>query len=160
MADIRLQTIQRQDDAPLRRQQRTQTAAVGQRGRQEFVIAIEQVGHAALGNRHPLRTQRLVDLRHATVLAMTLHPAQGNHIQAEFVMRQGDRTFRFRPIRPALARAANLFTAPDFQTQAPRPRQRHHRAAVLVAYAHREPTGRTVLLDWPQHGFPIRSLPL
>jgi hypothetical protein len=99
-----------------------------------------------------------MDLRHATVLAMTLHPAQGNHIQAEFVMRQGDRTFRFRPIRPALARAANLFAAPDFQTQALRPRQRHHRAAVLVAYAHRQAAGRTVLLDRPQRGLLIRSL--
>jgi hypothetical protein len=31
MANIRLQAIQRQDDPPLRRQYRTQTAAVSQR---------------------------------------------------------------------------------------------------------------------------------
>jgi hypothetical protein len=100
-----------------------------------------------------------VDLRHAAVVAMTLHTAERNHIQAEFVVRQGNRAFRFGPIGTILARAASLFAAADLQTQALRPRQSDHRATVLVAYAHRKPAGRTVLLERPQHGLLIRSLP-
>jgi hypothetical protein len=89
---------------------------------------------------------------------MALHTAQGNHIQAEFVLRQGDRAFRLGPIRPVLARAADLFAAPDLQTKPLRPRQAHHRAAVLVAHPHRQAAGRTLLPDRPQYGLLIRPL--
>src|SRR4051794_15022685 len=99
-----------------------------------------------------------MDLRHAAVVAMALHTGQRNHIQAEFMMRQGNRTFRLRPVRPVKARTATLLAAPDLQTQPLRPRQGDHRAAVLVAHAHRDAAGRTLRPDGPQHDFLVRSL--
>jgi len=84
-------------------QQRPQPGAVGHRGGQQFVVAVEQVGHAALGDRHLLRTQRLVDLRHAAMLVMTQPPGQRHHVQPELMLRQGNRTFRLRPVGAVVA---------------------------------------------------------
>ena len=53
MPDIGLQTIQRQDDTALRLQQAPQPPRPGQTGGQQLVVAIQQVGDAALGNLEP-----------------------------------------------------------------------------------------------------------
>src|SRR4051795_4582519 len=158
VSDIGLQAIQRQDHPPLGRQPLPQARAVAQRRRQQFVIAVEQVGHAPLGNRHALLTQSLVDLRHAAMLAMTQPPHQGNHVQAEFVFRQSYRAFRFRPVGTVVARAIVPLAAPDLQPQPHRARQRHQGAGVVVAQAHRVAASRAGLLHRPHHLFPIRPL--
>src|SRR5215207_9803276 len=50
MADIRLQPIKRQNDPALRGQPSPQGLALHQSGGQQFIVAVEQVGDAALGN--------------------------------------------------------------------------------------------------------------
>jgi hypothetical protein len=74
-----------------------------------------------------------VDLRHAAVLAVPQRARQRDHVQAELVLRQRHRTFRFRPVGLAVPPAALPFAAPDLQPQPHRPRQRHRRPSVLVA---------------------------
>ena len=58
-------------------QQPPQAPRAGQAGGQEFVVAVEQVGHAALGDLHPAPAQGGVDLRHAAVLAVAQHARPG-----------------------------------------------------------------------------------
>jgi len=70
MPDIWLQAIKGQDDPALPLQHAPQSARVGQAGGEQLVVAVEQVGDAALGDRHPALVQGGVDLRHAAVLAM------------------------------------------------------------------------------------------
>ena len=65
--------------------------------------------------RHAPLTQRLVDLRHAAMLAMTQCSHQGNHVQAELVFRQGYRAFRLRPVGPAVPLTSAVGTGPDLQ---------------------------------------------
>jgi len=71
MAHVRLQAIQRQNGPPLARQHAPQPFAARKRGRQQLVVAVEQVGHAALSDLHPPPAQGRVDLRHASMVAVT-----------------------------------------------------------------------------------------
>ncbi|ATR19586.1 MAG: hypothetical protein DI601_26435 [Azospirillum brasilense] len=60
MPHVGLHPVQRQDGAALPTQNTPQTAPVGQRDGQQLVVAVQQVGHAALGNLHPTFTQHRV----------------------------------------------------------------------------------------------------
>jgi hypothetical protein len=50
MPDIRLQTVQRQNDLPLLGQKPLQGVTLHQSGGEQLIIAIEQIGDAARGN--------------------------------------------------------------------------------------------------------------
>jgi hypothetical protein len=113
VADIRLQAVEGQDDPALAPQHPPQPARVGQVGGEQLVVAVEQVGDAALGNLHPAPAQGGVDLRHAAVLAVAQHPDQGDDIQPELLLRQRQRALRLRPVRDMEARAARTLTPAD-----------------------------------------------
>ena len=117
VSGVRLQAINRQDHPSLRGQQGAQPAAVGQRGRQQLVVTVEQVGDAALSDRHAPRAQSLVDLGDAAVVAMAQHPDQRDHVQAELVLRQRNEGFRLRPVGPVMVRAIGMLAAADLQPQ-------------------------------------------
>jgi hypothetical protein len=70
VADIGLQAVQRQDDTALAFQHPPQPPHPGQGRGQELVAAVEQIGHAALGDVDPAIPQRGVDLGHAAVVAV------------------------------------------------------------------------------------------
>jgi hypothetical protein len=136
MSDIRLQAIQGQDDPALPFQHPPQPARVGQAGGEQFVIAVEQVGNAALGDLHPARAQGGVDLRHAAVLTVAQHPDQGDDVQPELLLRQRQRALRLRPIGTMKTRAALVLAAADLQPQPHRAGQHHQMAAVLISQLH------------------------
>jgi len=159
MSNVGLQTIQRQDHPPLLCQQPAQPIAVAQRRGQQFVVAVEQVGHAPLGDRHPPLAQHPVDLRHAAVVAMAQHPGQCDDVQPELVPGQRHRAFRLRPVGMGLTHAAIRLAAPDLQPKPHRAGQCHQRAIILVADAHERAAGRTQLLLRLQHIFSLRPLP-
>jgi len=117
MAHVRLQAIQRQNGPPLARQHAPQPFAARKRGRQQLVVAVEQVGHAALSDLHPPPAQGRVDLRHASMVAVTQSADQGHHVQPKLVLRQRDRALLLRPIRPVVARAADLLAPAYLQPQ-------------------------------------------
>src|SRR5688572_6672247 len=54
-------------------------------------------GDRAFGDRHPTLAQAAVDLGHAAVLAVAPRADQGDHVEAELVLRQHDRTLGLRP---------------------------------------------------------------
>src|SRR5829696_2074337 len=69
-ADIRLQAIERQNDPALRGQTSPQGLALHQPGGQQFIVAVEQVGDAALGNGDAARREHRMDLGHAAMVAV------------------------------------------------------------------------------------------
>ena len=115
MADVRLEAVERQDRPPLPGQGRPQPVVVGERGGHELVVAVEQVGDRALGDRHPALAQAAVDLRHALVLAVAERPDQGDDVEAELVLRQHERALGLRPVGPVVADAGRVLAAADPQ---------------------------------------------
>src|SRR3954467_5475416 len=82
---------------------------------------------------------------------------QRHDIEAELVLRQGERALGLGTIGLVEAGAAHRLTAADLQTQPHRAGQRHQRASVLVADPHGLATGRAEPSDWNQHPFAIRD---
>ncbi len=117
MADIRLEAIERQDHPALPDQGHPQPVVVGQRGRHELIVAVEQVGDRPLRDHHPALAQDAVHLRHALVLAIAQGTDQGDDIEPKLVLRQDEATLTLRPVRSAMVLTTRGLTAPDMQPQ-------------------------------------------
>jgi hypothetical protein len=70
-------------------QAREQMLLVGNPQGDQFLIALEQIQHRALGNRDGTPLQGLMDLWDTAMLAITQLADQRDHIEAKFPMRQG-----------------------------------------------------------------------
>ncbi len=68
MAHIRLEPIQRQDDLLLLRQPLLEAGLIAEREGDQLLIAVEQVGDAALSDGDATSQQVLVDLWHGAVV--------------------------------------------------------------------------------------------
>jgi len=85
---IRLHPVEGQDDLPLRAQAIRQARVVGEPQRHQFLVALQQIRRAALGNGETAPDERLMDLGHAAMLSAAQLPNQGDDIQAELAMWQ------------------------------------------------------------------------
>jgi hypothetical protein len=137
-------------------QDRPQPVVVGQGGRRQLVVAVEQVGDRAPGDRHPALAQAAVDLGHALVLAVAPGADQGDDVEAELVLRQDERALGLRPAGPAAAHTARVLAAADPQPQADQARERGHGAPVIVAVAQPAAAGRAALVNRLEHPLAIR----
>jgi hypothetical protein len=144
---IRLQAVERQDDLVLPSQLPAQMGGVGELDGHNFVVAVEQVGHAALGDGDPASVQDRVDLWHRAVLAVAQGTHQRHDVEAELLLRQGERALGFRTIGLVKERAALGRAAADLQPQPNRAGQQHERAPLLIAYPHRPAAARAKLAD-------------
>src|SRR4051812_28244894 len=146
MANIRLKTVDRQNDPALALQRR----AMGRRpsrGGDQFVVALEQVGHAAFADRHAAPGQLLMDLWDAAMLAIAQGAGQRDHVQAELMLRQRQRGFPFRPPRLMVSPTGSGLTAPDPQAHPNQTPQRHNGPMVAVADPHHPSALRTGDMD-------------
>jgi hypothetical protein len=159
VADIGLQAVQRQDDTALAFQHPPQPPHPGQGRGQELVVAVEQIGHAPLGDVDPAIPQGGVDLGHTAVVAVAQHAHKGDDVQAELVLRQRERALRLRPEGNVEARTTRRLAAADPKAQPHRAGERHQMAAVLVAQPHVAAAARAILPDRGQHTLPLRSPP-
>src|SRR3954454_2166098 len=141
VTDVGLKTVDRQDRPALALQGLAMRRRPG-RGGDQLVVALEQVGHATLADRHAAPAQLLVDLRDAAVLTVAQGADQRDHLQPELVLRQRQGGFRLRPPRLMIASTAPILAAPNLQAQANQAPQRHDRPTVAVADPHRPPTLR------------------
>jgi hypothetical protein len=157
--DIWLQAIEGEDDPALIRQHPSQPSPAGQRRGEQLVIAVEQVGPAALGDVHPALAQDGMDLRRAAVLAVAQPPNQGNGGQTKRVPRQRQGTFRLRAVGDVKARTVRRLAAADPQPQPHRARQGHQSAAVLIAKAQMAAAPRARLPGRTQNPLPLRPGP-
>jgi hypothetical protein len=130
--DVRLQTIQGEDDLALLGEPRPQAGLIGQAQRDQFFIPLELVRHAALGNLHAPRQQQLLDRGHAAVLGVAQGPDQRDDVQAELPVRQGPATLLLRAVGAAMQRARWILTAPDDQGEPIQAIERHDRAPIVI----------------------------
>src|SRR5215470_16349913 len=100
------------------------------------------MGHTSFRDAHPTGQQGSVHLWHTAVLAKAPATNQGNHLQAEFPVRQRPAPLFFGTVGHMITRALGLDTATDDQRQLPETIQPGHRAVTVVAH----PEGLTTLL--------------
>src|ERR671926_1383456 len=162
MADIRLQPIQGQEHPALASQNGPQPLIVAQRHGQQLLVALQQVGDAALADHHAPLAQGAVDLRHAAVLAMAKRAYERDHVQAELMLGERNGAFLLGPMGAVAIRAGGALATADLEAQPHRPVQGDHGAAVLITDAHGLATRRTLTLRaderafllWPGPGLP------
>src|SRR3712207_3432903 len=137
MTDIRLKTVERQDDPPLPLKPPAQVVRVAELSGEHLIVAVEQVGDATLSNGHAAGAQDRVDLRDRAVIAVAQDTHQRDHIEAELVLRQSQSALRLRTVGLVEPGAAGRLTPADLQAQPFNASERHQGAAVLVADPHR-----------------------
>ncbi len=115
--DVGLQAIERQDDLLLVAQALAQAPLVAQPERDEFLIALDQMRHRALGDREPAGQQLLMDLGHAAVLGEAQRADQGDDVQAELAVRQRPAALLLGPVGPPVQRAGRLLALAHHQRQ-------------------------------------------
>jgi hypothetical protein len=115
MADVRLETIQRQDAPALSLGDPLQASSVGEREGEQFVIAFEEMRDRPWGDRHPTGAQVLMDFRQAAVLCVAQRANPGNDIAAKPVLGQGEPSLCFRSVGAAKLWTGPVETAPDVQ---------------------------------------------
>jgi hypothetical protein len=117
-------------------------AAVGQRGGEQFVVAVEQIGDGALGDRHPALAQGGMDLGHGAVVAVAQRAHERDDVETELVLGESQSSLGLGSVGLMVARTVRDLAAPHLQAHTHRAGQRYQGAAVLVADAHRAPARR------------------
>src|SRR3954451_19007959 len=95
-----------------------QPLAIGSGQGAQFVVAVQEVADRAQGDGNATARQSLVDLGDAAVLGVAEAPDQGQDIEAELVVRQGQEGLGFRAIRAMVARTVGVGTAANTQGKA------------------------------------------
>ena len=117
VADIGLHPIDGQDDATLVAQQRSQPLGVGRGQGPELVVAVQEVGDRALSDDQTAAGQLAMDLGDATVLGMAEATDQGQDIEPEFVIGQGEMGLGLGAVGAEEVGAIGIGTASDGQGQ-------------------------------------------
>jgi hypothetical protein len=117
VADGGLEPVDRQDGPALALQGFAVRRRAG-RGGDQLVVALEQVGHAALADRHAAPVERAMDFRHAAVFAVAQGADQSDHVQAELMLRQRQGALGLRPPCLMVAPAGPVLAVPDLEAQA------------------------------------------
>src|SRR5262245_59159545 len=95
-----------------------QPVAVGGGQGAEFVVAVEEVADRAQGDDDAAARQLVVDLGDAAMLGVAEAADQGQDIEAELGVRQGQEGLGFRSISVAVARAVGVGAAANPQGEA------------------------------------------
>ena len=132
MADVGLQAIDGQDDAALLGEQAAESAVVGQRDGEQFVVAVQEVGDGAFGDVQAAAAQGLVDLGDAAVFGVAEAADEGDDVEAELVLGQGVEALGFGAVGLAVAAAVGVVAAADVQEQADQSSEGGDGASVAV----------------------------
>ena len=142
MADIGLQAVDGQDHAAFALGHPPEAVGVGQRQGEQFIVPVEQVGHAALTDGHATADHLGVDLGDAAVLGVAQGADQRDEVQAELVLGQDETPFGLRSQGPPVPRAVGLPAAADLDDKSDGPVESDHRAAIGVGGPKRRATLR------------------
>src|SRR5205823_9269216 len=86
--DVRLQTVEGEDDPLLLAQHPPQSPIIGEGDRQQFVVAVQEVQHGPLGDHQTASDQVAADLGDRAVLAVAQPAHEGDDVETELVVRQ------------------------------------------------------------------------
>ncbi len=115
MADVRLHAVDGEHDPALFAEQSAKAAAVALGKGEQLVMAIQQVGDAALGQGDVTSREIPVDLGDAAVEGITQAACQGDDVEAELVVGQADAAFGLGADGEAVAGAGVMVAAADAQ---------------------------------------------
>ena len=132
VAAVGLEAIERQDHLALRAEERPEPLVIGQAERDQFLIAVDEVGDSALRQGNAAGEQALVDFGHAAMLSIAQPADERDDIEAEFAMWERPGTFFLRAIGLMKAGAGGGDAAADVERQAVDPRQGGNGALRIV----------------------------
>jgi hypothetical protein len=118
VANVRLEAVDSQHDAALLGQEGVQSLAVGRGQSAQLVVAVQEIADPAQGDGDAPARQFWVDLGDAAMLSVAESADQGQNVEAELMVRQGQEGLGFRVERAMLARAVGVGTAADEQREA------------------------------------------
>ena len=90
VADVGLEAVDGQDHPAGGRGHPPEPLGVGEREGEQLVVAVQQVGDGAEAEGHAAADQLGMDLGDAAVLGMPQGADQGDDVEAELVLRQGE----------------------------------------------------------------------
>ena len=136
MANIGLQAVDSQHDPALVAQQRAEASGVGGGQRPQFVVAFQEVGNGALGHGHAACRQGAVDLGDGAVLGMAQASDEGEDIETELVVGQGEMGFGLGSVGAMEAWAVEVVAAANTQGEPPDAVEAGDRALLEVIGRH------------------------
>ncbi len=95
VTDIGLKAIDGQDHSARLTDDASQSGRVGQRQGEQLVVAVQEAGDAAHADGHAATDQLGVDLGDAAVLDVAEAADEGDDIETELLLRQGDGPLAF-----------------------------------------------------------------
>src|ERR1051326_8840066 len=98
---------------------------------------MEQMSDSALRDRHAAIDEGPMDLRHAAMLSVAQPPHQGNHIESELALGQGDRSFLLRTIRLVEPGAVPSPAGPNHEPEGHQPVEGGDGAMAVIGHPER-----------------------
>jgi hypothetical protein len=114
----RLQTIKGEDDMALLLEELFEAGRLREMQREQFFVALQEVGDGARSNGDVQVLEGFVDLGDGAMLTVAQRANVGNHIQTEFAMRQSPSALFFGTNGQMVARTGRVGAAQDGQGQA------------------------------------------
>ena len=141
MTDVGLQPVDGQDHAARGGRHAPEPLGVGEREGEQLIVAVQQVGDGAEAGRYATADQLGMDLGDTAVPGMAQGADQGDDVEAELVLRQGEAPLRLGAQGDGVAGAVRLAAAPDLEPEADRTAQGRDRPPGLVGRPERCPAG-------------------
>ena len=116
--DVRLQPVDGQDHPRLVGQHGPQPGVVGEGDGEQFVVPVEQVGDGPFGDADAAAVQVGADLGDRAVLAVAEVADEGDDVESELVVREGEAALGLGAVRSADGRTGVVAAAADGQVQA------------------------------------------
>jgi hypothetical protein len=132
VAHVRLQPVQGEDRSPLPLERLFKPVAIREPYGHQLLVAIEEVGHRALGDAHPSTEERAVDLRDAAMLDMAQSAYQCDDVEAELALGQSEGAFLLRAVREEVKFASAVHAAADDEPETHQPPERGDGAGAVV----------------------------
>ena len=141
MADVGLEAIEGQDDAPAGLREALEAEGIVQREGHQFVIPLQEMGDRPWGHCHAVLDQGLMDFRDTPVMAVALLSNEGHAIKAKFMFGECQASLLFRPIWLAPLRTSGVEAAPNLEREPQDRFQGGDGTVVMVGGPHHLTTG-------------------
>ena len=148
MADVRLLTIERENDLPPGWRYPLEASGVSQRQGEECVVPFEQMAHSPWGNRHTALEHMLIDVGQSAMLRVTQGTDPRHDIEATLVTGSGHAALGFRAVGTEKLRTGSVETAPDLSGALHHVFQSRDRAIVMIGRPHRLTAEGVMTPEW------------
>jgi hypothetical protein len=111
MADIGLEAIEGQDDAPADLGDAVEAGRVLQREGDQFVVTLQEIGDRPWGHSHAAFAQGLIDFWDTAVVAIALLTNEGDDVETKLVLGECQSPFLFRAVGVVHVRTGLVETA-------------------------------------------------